>query len=79
MYCVANNVMVVGKSKFRTKEGDMFCKLTLTNGSGELVEVTCDETSWERFVPLDMRYDLEIDYHNVGYKIYADVVSASEC
>lgn len=78
MYTVAKRVMVVTKSQHTFDNGDTVYRVGLTNGSGELVNVECDSQTHAALVPLDKRYDVQIDFFNVGFSVRNFLVSYAE-
>lgn len=78
MYAIANGVMVVAKDTHTFDSGDTVYRIDCANGSGGLLRVETDSATWAQLVPLDKRYDMEIDFYSVGYNIRNQLVRVSE-
>lgn len=78
MVFVANSCMVVGKDTFTTQAGKTFYKLLINNGRGNPVTVSSTPEAFGAVVPMGKLYDMEIDFKDVGYNIYADLVNFKE-
>lgn len=78
MHCIASNVMVVSKDSHKFESGDEVFRIQCTNGEGMPVNVDVDESVFDYVVPLDTRYDMEIDFYNVGWKVYTTLVKIAE-
>lgn len=74
----AMKVRCVGRNEQRWDNGDVSYRLQLSNGEGGIVQANCDKETYEKVVPFDVIYDMEINVDTNGYKNYVDVVGIYE-
>lgn len=78
MVFVANGVIVVGKDTFTSKAGKTYYKLLINNGRGNPVTVNSTAEQYGAIIQMAKVYDMEIDFKDVGYDIYADLINFKE-
>lgn len=71
-------VRCVGKRSREWDNGDINYEIQLSNGLGGIMTASCSKALYDKIVPLDVVYDVELNVDTNGYKHYINLVSLGE-